>query len=106
MAAVRIGRRGVLAGAAAFGAVPPRRAMAAATDVVYWHTFVAQDVLRAMQAIAAKFEQANPNVRIAQDYIPNSEYMTKVTNAVLANSRPDVAAVTVDRFPDLLAMNG
>src|ERR1700733_5162080 len=99
-----ISRRRVIAAAPAL-MLPARRAAAAtATDIAYWHTFVAQPQMVAMQGIVEKFEQAYPQARIRQEYIPNSDYMTKITNAVLANTRPDVAMVTTDRFPDMLNM--
>ena len=104
MAPHSIRRRHLIAAAPAL-ALPARglRAQAPA-DIVYWHTFVAQQEMHAMQDIADRFQQTHPQAHIRQEYIPNSEYMTKITNAVLANSRPDVAMVTTDRFPDMLNM--
>jgi multiple sugar transport system substrate-binding protein len=99
-----ISRRRLIATAPAFALPAWRAAAATPTDIVYWHTFVAQPQMVAMQGILEKFQQAYPQARIRQEYIPNSEYMTKITNAVLANSRPDVAMVTTDRFPDMLNM--
>jgi multiple sugar transport system substrate-binding protein len=105
----QIARRRLVASAAAYpllAGAPARRAHAAARDIVYWHTFVAQQEMRTMQAIADKFANAHPDIRIRQEFIPNADYMTKVTAAVLAGSRPDVAMVTTDRFPDILNMGG
>jgi multiple sugar transport system substrate-binding protein len=100
-------RRRDLAGLA-FGlpaaAVRPARAAAPAGEVVYWHHFASQVVMRGFQGVVAQFGARHPAVRLAQETIPNAEYMQKVTAAVLAGSRPDTAMVSGERFADMQAM--
>jgi multiple sugar transport system substrate-binding protein len=108
MGTQEIRRRHLVGGGAAASALAlsPRHAAATPTEVVYWHTFVAQQEMSAMKVVIDRFQQAHPEVRIRQEYLPNSDYMAKITGAVLSGSRPDVAMVTTSRFPDMLKMGG
>ena len=45
----------------------------------------------AMQGIAAKYEEENPNVHIECIYIPNADYTTKMTAMVASGDEPDIA---------------
>ncbi len=54
----------------------------------------------------ALFKQRYPDLTVQQENIPNPEYMTKFTAAVVANTRPDVSMVVAERLPDMLGMNG
>ena len=45
----------------------------------------------AMQKIAAKYEEENPNVKIECIYIPNADYTTKMTAMVASGDEPDIA---------------
>lgn len=45
----------------------------------------------AMQNIAAKYHEQNPNVTIECIYIPNADYTTKMTAMVASGDEPDIA---------------
>ncbi len=103
-----ISRRAMLmTGGAALGAaaLSPGVAFAQSTSVNYWHTFTSQMEFDALtDVVLPMFAQAHPDIEIVQEPIPNSEYMAKMTAAVMADSRPDTAMVSGDRFSDLNAM--
>jgi multiple sugar transport system substrate-binding protein len=100
-------RRNLLHGAAAAGAaVPFARHAQAATRVVYWHHFTSQEEFAGLKRVMALFAARYPDVTLVQENIPNPEYMTKFTAAVMANSRPDVSMVTAERLADMLALGG
>jgi len=79
-------------------------ASASVVDVVYWHHFASQVVMRGFQGVMELFAQAHPEIGLTQETIPNAEFMQKVTAAVLAGSRPDTAMVSGERFADMQAM--
>ena len=97
-------RRAVLLGAAAATLVG-RRAQAV-VPITYWHHFTSQEEFKGLQRVMALFAKAHPEYALMQENIPNPEYMTKFTAAVMANSRPDVTMVTAERLADMLGMNG
>lgn len=104
-------RRTLLTGAAAAGlaaAADPRAGRAAdgSGKVVYWHHFTSQEEFSGLQKVMALFKQRYPGIALQQENIPNPEYMTKFTAAVMANTRPDVSMVVAERLPDMLAMGG
>lgn len=47
-----------------------------------------------------------PDIAVTQEGIPNSEFMAKISSAVVAGGRPDTVMVIAERFADLLAMDG
>ena len=103
-------RRGVLRAVAASGltlaASRVARAAGPSGKVVYWHHFTSQEEFAGLQKVIALFKQRYPEVTLQQENIPNPEYMTKFTAAVVANSRPDVSMVVAERLHDMLGMNG
>jgi multiple sugar transport system substrate-binding protein len=52
----------------------------------------------------ALFKQKFPDVAVTQENIPNPEYMSKMTAAVVANAKPDTCMVVAERASDLVAM--
>jgi multiple sugar transport system substrate-binding protein len=105
-----IPRRLVLASAAASGlaAALPHNAGAAGPSgkVIYWHHFTSQEEFAGLKRVMEMFKQRYPDITLQQENIPNPEYMTKFTAAVVANSRPDVTMVVAERLADMLAMGG
>ena len=102
-----ISRRRLLqtgAGAAGAAALMPHWAAAQQAAINYWHTFTSQSEFAGLERVMAAFHEAHPGIRVTQENIPNPEYMAKMTAAVVANSRPDVAMVSSERFADLNAM--
>ena len=101
-----IKRRGLLGGAAALAASTPRLAFSAGGKIVYWHHFTSQEEFAGLKRVMEIFKTKFPDITVQQENIPNPEYMTKFTAAVMANTRPDVSMVVAERLPDMMAMNG
>ena len=101
-------RRDLLRSTAAAGAVlaAPAWAADASGKIIYWHHFTSQEEFAGLQKVLALFKQRFPAVLVQQENIPNPEYMTKFTAAVMSGSRPDVSMVVAERLPDMLGMNG
>ncbi|MBC7634861.1 MAG: sugar ABC transporter substrate-binding protein [Acetobacteraceae bacterium] len=78
----------------------------AASKLTYWHHFTSQEEFTGLKNVMALFQQRFPDIALTQENIPNPEYMTKFTAAVMAKSRPDVSMVVAERLPDMLAMDG
>ena len=74
--------------------------------LTYWHHFTSPEEFAGLQKVMALFKQRFPGVALTQENIPNPEYMTKFTAAVMAKSRPDVSMIVAERLPDMLAMDG
>ena len=101
----KLTRRTTLALVASSAAGFAARAQAPA-KLTYWHHFTSQEEFAGLQKVMALFQQRFPGVALTQENIPNPEYMTKFTAAVMAKSRPDVSMVVAERLPDMLAMDG
>jgi multiple sugar transport system substrate-binding protein len=102
-------RRTLLASAATSGiaaAVPRAAAAADSGKVIYWHHFTSQEEFNGLQKVMELFKQRFPDITLQQENIPNPEYMTKFTAAVVANTRPDITMVVAERLADMLAMGG
>ncbi len=97
-------KREFLAGAAALGLLTQARGAQAATAVNYWHHFASQSEMAGLQKIMALFMAAQRDVTVTQEGIPQSEYMAKMSSAVLAGGRPDTGMVVAEKFADLKAM--
>jgi multiple sugar transport system substrate-binding protein len=100
-------RRWVLkagAGLAAGAALAPRLAFADTTAINYWHHFTSQSEFDGLAAVMKAFAAANPDIKVTQENIPNPEFMTKVTAAVVAKSVPDTTMIAAERVADLVAM--
>jgi multiple sugar transport system substrate-binding protein len=103
---MRIDRRKILAG---LGAVPlaglaPRLARGQTASLNYWHHFTSTTEFKGLERVVATFGQKSPGITVTQENIPNPEYMSKMTAAVVANARPDTCMVTAERAGDLVAM--
>ena len=104
---IQVTRRSLLRGAAAAGlAAGSAREARAAENVIYWHHFTSQEEFAGLKKVMELFKQRFPDIALTQENIPNPEYMTKFTAAVMANSRPDVTMIVQERLADMLALNG
>ncbi|MBZ0296163.1 MAG: substrate-binding domain-containing protein [Anaerolineae bacterium] len=74
--------------------------------VNYWHHFTSETEFQGMERVIAMFNEKYPNIELIQENIPNADFMTKFTQAVIADSRPDTSMVSVARLPDMVAMDG
>lgn len=101
-----VSRRGFIAttGAASTALLWPAGVQAQQAAINYWHTFTSQTEFAGLEAVMAMFATAHPDIALTQENIPNPEYMAKMTAAVIAKARPDVAMVSSERFTDLAAM--
>jgi multiple sugar transport system substrate-binding protein len=97
---------GTAAGALALATGPGARAADPSGKVIYWHHFTSQEEFKGLQRVMELFKQRYPNVDLVQENIPNPEFMTKFTAAVMSKSPPDVTMITAERLADMLAMNG
>jgi multiple sugar transport system substrate-binding protein len=100
-------RRTLLGGLAAlpFAAVPfAAPAFGQTASINYWHHFTSTTEFKGLEQVMALFAKKYPGVKLTQENIPNPEYMAKMTAAVMANARPNVAMVTAERLNDLLGM--
>jgi multiple sugar transport system substrate-binding protein len=105
---MQIPRRSLLRTAAALplAAALPRRLLAADAAINYWHHFTSDTEFRGLERVMELFKQRHPGVEITQENIPNAEWMSKVTAAVVSGSKPDTAMVTADRAYDMVNMGG
>ncbi len=99
-------RRSLLAGLAAtpLAASLGSRAFAQQGPVNYWHHFTSNTEFKGLEQVMALFAKRYPGIKLVQENIPNPEYMAKMTAAVMANARPNVAMVTAERVNDLVGM--
>lgn len=99
-------RRTLLAGAGAGLAATtlPWAAGAQSGAINYWHHFTSTTEFKGLERVMALFKQKHPGIAVTQENIPNPEYMAKMTNAVVANARPDTCMVVAERADDLVAM--
>jgi multiple sugar transport system substrate-binding protein len=97
---MKMDRRGLLWTAASLPLVTllPRGALAA-TTINYWHHFTSATEFEGLERIVALFREQHPDIEVIQENIPNPEWMSKVTAAVVSGSRPDTAMVSADRTP-------
>lgn len=60
--------------------------------LVYWqHSSAARDDM--MKTLAYEFMQANPDINIKMEFIPEADYSTKLTSALATSAAPDVFQV-------------
>lgn len=101
-------RRSLLAlgtAAAATSLLPARLAHAQGGTLGYWHHFASQTEVAGLHAVVDLFK-AQSGIDLRAEGIPTSEYIAKMTTAIMANSRPDTCQVVAERFADLDAMGG
>lgn len=103
---MQLNRRELLVGATALALASQLGVARAAGAINYWHHFASQSEMQGLLKIIELFQAKYPDSKVTQEGIPNSEYMAKVSSAVLAGGRPDTAMVIAERFADLLAMEG
>jgi multiple sugar transport system substrate-binding protein len=103
---MRIDRRQVLGGLAALpiAGLAPRNAFAQKASLNYWHHFTSTTEFKGLEKVLALFKQKYPDIAVTQENIPNPEYMSKMTAAVVANAKPDTCMVVAERASDLVAM--
>lgn len=101
---MHLSKREFLAASAVLALTAGLRSANAATAVNYWHHFASQSEMAGLAKIIQLFAAANPDISVTQESIPNSEYMAKVSSAVVAGGRPDTGMVIAERFADLTAM--
>jgi multiple sugar transport system substrate-binding protein len=97
-------RRTLLATLAASPFASP--AFAQTASINYWHHFTSTTEFKGLEKVMALFAAKYPGIKLTQENIPNPDYMAKMTAAVMANARPNVAMVTAERLNDLVAMGG
>ena len=105
---MQIDRRRFLTSAAAapLALAMPRLAYGATTDINYWHHFTSDTEFRGLERVMALFKERHPDIELTQENIPNPEWMSKVTAAVISGAKPDTTMVTADRAYDMVAMGG
>lgn len=103
---MNLSRRSLLATAAAapMAALLPHFARAQEGAVNYWHHMTSETEFKGLERVMALFQERYPGVTVTQENIPNPEYMSKVTAAVMSDSRPDTAMVIAERVRDMVAM--
>lgn len=82
------------------------RGASAATNLNYWHHFTSTTEFKGLERVMALFEKRYPDVKLVQENIPNPEWMSKVTAAVVSGSKPDTTMITADRAYDMVMMGG
>lgn len=97
-------KREFLAASAVLAMATGLRSANAATAINYWHHFASQSEMAGLAKIIQLFATANRDISVTQESIPNSEYMAKVSSAVVAGGRPDTGMVIAERFADMTAM--
>lgn len=80
------------------------QAKAQQASINYWHHFTSTTEFQGLEKVTALFAKRYPGIKLTQENIPNPDYMAKMTAAVMANARPNVAMVTAERVNDLVAM--
>jgi multiple sugar transport system substrate-binding protein len=103
---MELNRRELMAGATAMVLASQMGTARAAGAINYWHHFASQSEMEGLAKIIALFQAKYPGTKVTQEGIPNSEYMAKVSSAVVAGGKPDTGMVITERFADLVAMNG
>jgi len=105
---MHLDRRNVLGGLAAtpLAAMVPGQAFAQKAGINYWHHFTSTTEFKGLERVMALFKQKYPDIAVTQENIPNPEYMSKMTAAVVANAKPDTCMVVAERANDLVAMGG
>ncbi|MDT3376914.1 sugar ABC transporter substrate-binding protein [Labrys neptuniae] len=102
---MQFNRRGLLVGATALVLASQMRLARAAGSINYWHHFASQSEMHGLLKIIELYQAKYPGSNVTQESIPNSDYMAKISSAVLAGGRPDTAMVIAERFADLRAMD-
>lgn len=99
-----LNKRQFMAAAATLALLGATRGARAAEAITYWHHFASQSEMAGLLKIIELFSAAHGDVTVTQEGIPQSEYMAKLSSAVLAGGRPDTGMVVAEKFADLKAM--
>jgi multiple sugar transport system substrate-binding protein len=91
---MHLSKREFLAATAVLTLAAGLRSANAATTINYWHHFASQSEMAGLAKIIQLFAAANPDISVTQESIPNSEYMAKISSAVVAVS--DISAHETD----------
>ena len=83
----------------------PRSAFAADT-IHYWRPQADREFDEPAERIMKLFADPDQSTTVVQENIPNDEFMSKFTAAVVAGSRPETTMITAPRLPDMVAMDG
>lgn len=76
----------------------------AKTELVYWiHSY--EPAVEVNKQIIKEFEALNPDVTIRFDYVPHSDFETKLFTAFAAGVGPDVFWIADNLFPQFLGNN-
>lgn len=94
------------AGAGAFPRLTSAQDEAISGEITYWHHFTSESEMAGLEEATASFQEAYPDVTVTSENIPNADYMTQFTTAAVAGALPDTAMASVDRIPDMLALDG
>src|SRR4051812_43021182 len=62
---------------------------AKAVEIEYWQ-YVFDTRVKAMDQLIAKFQAANPDIKVKQTTFPYADYQTKVAASIMAGQGPDV----------------
>ena len=95
-----------LTGATALAGAIAKPAIAAPTEVRWWYHF--DDPKASPAALIAKFEAANPDIKIAAESVPwggGNDYYTRLFAAIVAGGAPDCAQVKLSNQARLMEMN-
>jgi len=74
--------------------------------VEYWHNFIAEFVFAGFEEVLAKFNEDYPDIVVEPLTVPNADFVTKFTTAVLGGAAPDTTMALSDRIADLVAIEG
>lgn len=100
---------GVAALSAGAGALPRLTSAqddAISGEITYWHHFTSESEMAGLDEATASFQEAYPDITVTSENIPNADYMTQFTTAAVAGALPDTAMASIDRIPDMLALDG
>ena len=105
---MHLDRRNVLGGLAAtpLAAMLPARHSPRRPASTTGTTSQSTTEFKGLERVMALFKQKYPDISVTQENIPNPEYMSKMTAAVVANAKPDTCMVVAERANDLVAMGG
>ena len=94
-----VGGGAALAGAAAFGAGRPWSADAQTAEFVftYWGSPQEQEAVAQM---CESFNEANPNIEVRPQYVPNEGYTEKMTTMLAGGTPPDIAYMDAEQAFD------
>lgn len=74
--------------------------------VEYWHNFIAEFVFAGFEEVLAKFSEEYPDISVEPLTIPNADFVTKFTTAVLGGAAPNTTMALANRIADLVAIEG